>query len=84
MMTIIKEDKLTKKQLKQLEKKKELEELKNNETIEEVKETEEIKETIDFKSRGFKSLKEAKNFTKTKYFIGLQEVEKNEYINWLN
>lgn len=42
-----------------------------------------VKTEIDFKSRGFNTLKEAQNFVKTDYFKGLGKVDQEEYLNWL-
>ncbi len=49
----------------------------------EAEKSKEEKINLDFKSRGFNTLKEAQNFVKTDYFKGLGKEDQDEYLNWL-
>lgn len=39
--------------------------------------------TLDYRSRGFKTEKDARNFVKTDYFKNLGEADKEEFMTWL-
>lgn len=39
--------------------------------------------TLDYRSRGFKTEKDARNFVKTDYFKNLGEADKEEFMAWL-
>lgn len=58
-----------------------------NEIVEESLDLEEEKivhnSTLDYRSRGFKTEKDARNFVKTDYFKNLGEADKEEFMAWL-
>lgn len=61
---------------------KEEKKVKKPETPEDEK-SKDVKTNLNFKARGFNTLKEAQNFIKTDYFKGLGKEDQEEYLNWL-